>query len=362
MTVKQSDDVSKQLDSDVLIQKPQPVWNGDRHTRRANAALIVLVSDKDLAKIQKSIRAVEDRFNRNFAYPWIFFSAEPLSAKFKRETSSLASGEVVYAQIPKEQWGYPSWIDQDLAAKKRKKMEQDGVFQGGSEEYRLRMRWNAGFFFRHEALKGYDYYWRVEPDMSFFCDLPYDPFLHMKDNGYKYGYILAVNEHMATIETLWSVTKDFISKNKALVPKYNSMKFLSYNNGEEYNGCHFWSNFEIGDLSFFRSENYIKFFEHLDRAGGFFYERWGDAPVHSIALSMFLAKEQIYHFDDLGYSYPGAQYCPQNQAIADKCMCNPKDSAHQPDGWGHCTMELASRVPNTPEEYLRKLLPASRFP
>jgi hypothetical protein len=39
-------------------------------------------------------------------------------------------------------------------------------------------------------------------------------------------------------------------------------------------GCHFWSNFEIGRLAFFRSEAYLQFFEHLDQAGGFFYERW----------------------------------------------------------------------------------------
>ena len=35
-----------------------------------------------------------------------------------------------------------------------------------------------------------------------------------------------------------------------------------------------WSNFEIGDLNFWRSEAYMKFFEHLDEAGGFYYERW----------------------------------------------------------------------------------------
>lgn len=38
-------------------------------------------------------------------------------------------------------------------------------------------------------------------------------------------------------------------------------------------GCHFWSNFEIGRLSFFRSAPYLQLFDHLDRAGGFFYER-----------------------------------------------------------------------------------------
>jgi mannosyltransferase len=43
--------------------------------------------------------------------------------------------------------------------------------------------------------------------------------------------------------------------------------------GENYNMCHFWSNFEIARLDFFRSERYEKFFEMMDRSGGFWTER-----------------------------------------------------------------------------------------
>lgn len=45
----------------------------------------------------------------------------------------------------------------------------------------------------------------------------------------------------------------------------------------------------------------MDYFEHLDKAGGFFYERWGDAPVHSIAASLFLPKDQIHFFDDIAF-------------------------------------------------------------
>lgn len=49
--------------------------------------------------------------------------------------------------------------------------------------------------------------------------------------------------------------------------------------------CSVWSNFEIADMRFWRSKAYSDFFEFLDQKGGFFYERWGDAPVHSIGRS-----------------------------------------------------------------------------
>ena len=33
-----------------------------------------------------------------------------------------------------------------------------------------------------------------------------------------------------------------------------------------------WSNFEIGDLDLWRGEAYSKYFEFLDKKGGFYYE------------------------------------------------------------------------------------------
>jgi mannosyltransferase len=43
--------------------------------------------------------------------------------------------------------------------------------------------------------------------------------------------------------------------------------------GENYNMCHFWSNFEIVNLSWYRSKEYNDFFEMMDRSGGFWMER-----------------------------------------------------------------------------------------
>jgi len=72
-----------------------------------------------------------------------------------------------------------------------------------------------------------------------------------------------------------------------------------------YSTCHFWSNFEIADMNFWRGKKYEDYFNHLDRAGGFFYERWGDAPVHSIALAMMEDKNKIhwYVFSPLPVSF-----------------------------------------------------------
>lgn len=88
------------------------------------------------------------------------------------------------------------------------------------------------------------------------------------------GWTLSLHEYQQTIPTLWDTVRSFMHDYQLLIPKNNLLNFVSDDGGRTYNMCHFWSNFEIGSLDFFRSATYLRFFEYLDRKGGFFYERW----------------------------------------------------------------------------------------
>lgn len=89
-----------------------------------------------------------------------------------------------------------------------------------------------------------------------------------------------------------------------------------------------WSNFEIGNLNWLRSNAYIDYFTSLDRDGGFFYERWGDAPVHSIAAALLLPKDQIHFFNDIAYYHVPFTHCPSQEQlrIDNKCHCKPSEN------------------------------------
>lgn len=60
-------------------------------------------------------------------------------------------------------------------------------------------------------------------------------------------------EGAATIPTLWAETQSFMRARPELIPKNNMLDFVTTRGGD-YNLCHFWSNFELGDLRFFRSK------------------------------------------------------------------------------------------------------------
>lgn len=319
---------------------------------RVNATFVTLARNTDLWEIARSIRQVEDRFNRNYNYDWVFLNDKPFDDNFKKVTSSLVSGKTHYGEIPNEHWSFPPWIDEKKAEAVREDMRQRKIIYGDSVSYRHMCRFESGFFFRHPLMMNYEYYWRVEPSVELFCDLHYDPFRVMKDNKKKYSFVLSLYEYVETIPTLWESTKKFMRNHPEHIAKDNSMSFLSDDGGETYNKCHFWSNFEIGNLDWLRSNAYVDFFESLDRDGGFFYERWGDAPVHSIAAGLLLNKDEIHFFNDIAYYHVPFTHCPTGEDLRLKlrCHCNPQDNfdwkgysctsrffelngMEKPDGW-----------------------------
>ncbi|KAI4133003.1 MAG: hypothetical protein LQ338_000471 [Usnochroma carphineum] len=295
---------------------------------RANATFVTLARNSDLWEIVKSIRQVEDRFNRNYHYDWVFLNDKPFDSTFKAVTSSLISGKTHYGEISKEHWSFPEHIDQDKARKVREDMAQRKIIYGDSVSYRHMCRFESGFFFQHPLMKQFEWYWRVEPSIELYCDIGYDTFKYMRDHGKKYSFVLSLYEYVETIPTLWDSVKTFMKEHPEHIAEGNSMEWLSDDKGETYNHCHFWSNFEIGNLDWLRSQAYTDYFDRLDKDGGFFYERWGDAPVHSIAAALLLQKEEIHFFNDIAYYHVPFTHCPTGEQfkLDHKCSCNPKDN------------------------------------
>ena len=102
--------------------------------------------------------------------------------------------------------------------------------------------------------------------------------------------------------------------------------------------------YKIASVKFMRSEGYQSYFKYLDEAGGFFYERlvlrthsfffylaklniyrWGDAPIHSIAVALMLKRSDVHWFYDIGYKHDFFEHCPTEEKwlLQSKCYCDP---------------------------------------
>lgn len=126
----------------------------------------------------------------------------------------------------------------------------------------------------------------------------------MRDNNLKYGFNMNILDDARSFPSLWSRTRSFINAHPELIHPDADLDWLldSHNSGD-YNNCQFFSNFEIGSLNFFRGESNEKYFDWLDRGGGFYYERFGDAPIHTLSVAMFVPKSEIWFFRDIGYQH-----------------------------------------------------------
>ncbi|KAI7855640.1 glycolipid 2-alpha-mannosyltransferase-domain-containing protein [Circinella umbellata] len=308
-------------------------WNEYRTTRNfdpddpVNACFVILVRNSELEGIKSSIKQMESTFNNKYNYPYVFLNDDDFTEEFIEETKKLGKAEKFYGKLDEQMWGYPDFINQSVAAEQRQKMVETNVPYADSESYRHMCRFQSGFFFRHPLLDGYEYYWRVEPEVDFLCEIDYDVFKFMRNNGKKYAFTLTFTEFVATIPTLWDTVKDFRRDHPEIIkrfpPKEKSLwKFITDDDGKTYNTCHFWTNFEIAALDLWRSNEYLQFFNYLDQSGGFFYERWGDAPVHSIAAAMMLRKEEFHFFHDMGYRHTSVLHCPADEITLKKCSCN----------------------------------------
>ena len=208
---------------------------------KMNATFVSLTRNTDLWDIADSIRNVEDRFNRNYHYDWVFLNDKPFDETFKKVTTGLVSGTARYGIIGKDHWSFPDFIDQDKAKAVREDMAERKIIYGDSISYRHMCRFESGFFFRQPLMNEYEWYWRVEPSIKLFCDIAYDPFVFMAENKKKYSFVISLFEYAETIPTIWDSAKKFMKLHPEHIPEGNSMDWLSNDDGETYNHCHFVS-------------------------------------------------------------------------------------------------------------------------
>ena len=111
---------------------------------RENATIVMLARNKERQGATRSVKSLEKHFNRWFHYPIVFLNDEPWKEDFIDALTKVASGNVTFEQIPKGSWGFPDWMDQDMAKESMKKQKDRGVLYGGLESYHHMCRFYSG--------------------------------------------------------------------------------------------------------------------------------------------------------------------------------------------------------------------------
>ncbi|KAG0341775.1 alpha 1,2-mannosyltransferase 2.4.1 [Podila horticola] len=258
---------------DLVAGSDEPIYE----VERANGALVVFTSEEQIQDARQTVRDMEDRFNRGRNYPWVILSALPLTERSKLLTAQLTKGTMTFGTVPKAHYRLPKSIDVGKSMAK----DRDLIFAGVNMNRtaiseRHRWRYLSGFLARHELLDGYEFFWRVDPGLEVFCDIEEDPMLEMKKNG-------------------------------------------------QNTTCTFGVQNSIGRVDFFRSPEYLAFFDAIEHEGLIYYEKFTDAIVTTLGVSLLLPKSQILHLGGMGWATVSNEwsYCPHAPELNARCHCNP---------------------------------------
>jgi mannosyltransferase len=107
----------------------------------------MLARNSEVKGAVSSVRSVQEQFNDNFGYPWVFLNDEEWSKDFKQKVSRAVgkNADVKFEVVPKEMWGYPEWIDQERARSSMQDMKNRGIQYGGQESYHHMCRFQSGY-------------------------------------------------------------------------------------------------------------------------------------------------------------------------------------------------------------------------
>ena len=233
-------------------------------------------------------------FNDKFRYPVIIFHTGDMTNETEIILSEVQSRELIFIQeitfeIPKF---FP---------------EREKIYCPGSLGYRHMCRFHANTVYLHPIMQDLEYAWRLDDDSLLLGPaINYDVFAFMEEHQLIYGYRFIDDDWESCVIGLWEAVYGYRKQNSIdgqFIDKWWKPKM-------------FYNNFEISRVSFWMSEEYRRFITYIDRVGGLYQYRWGDAPIKSLALALFVSPVKILKFDNIGYRHqkkrlPGRSITPK---------------------------------------------------
>lgn len=269
------------------------------------AAIVCLTQDTPVRRVylQTTLYLLFRSFNERCKYPVLVFHEGDFSEENIAAIRAGIPGDlgslVQFVCVDADDFRLPASVTDDIVVA-NKIIVPDARDLG----YRTMCRW----WIRHSAkyLEPYEYYMRIDDD-SFIEDvLDYDPFEVMRDSGTDYAANLVHIEHPLNALGLLQISSELlgrIERVRALflhgqvaetVEPHNLAMFLTrvpdnlvrhVDPSSVSAPIIYYNNFHVARTSVWGHPTITAYFEEIDRSGGIYHFRWGDAALQTIALA-----------------------------------------------------------------------------
>lgn len=239
------------------------LFNGRRHTWMARA-----------------LESIYANFNKRFHYPVIIFYEEQ-DLEHLEEVRMHSENEVYIQEV---RFKPPSFLSQPIP---------EDIECESKVGYRFMCHFHAKMVYQEPIIQGLDYLLRLDDDSIIRQPIPYDVFKYMQENDLWYGYRAVQSEPSRCVKGLHTAASYYVNVTHIIPEFFNTWPLRDT----------YYTNFEISNTKIWFSQNYKDFIEYIDRLGGIFYLRWGDAPIKTLGVTMFVPLNKTHLFEDIHYNH-----------------------------------------------------------
>jgi hypothetical protein len=253
---------------------------------------LVRSSDEDIEMFNQSLSLLEKNLLKYTSGTDILVFVEDSFELYKEKV--VTDLDLQYHTIQFEVPDYPKEIADQIPEFFPHPTHGNGPIEWGhpgfSMGYRHMCRMFSGELYNFDVIRKYNYYLRLDTDSYIHTPLNYDIFDWAKNNNCYYGFIAPAvqTDNPKVIEGLWEFVKESYPNN---IPE----------------GMMFYTNFELGKVDWFLTSPYMEFYNKIDKSGGIYTKRWGDAPIKFLGVNLFMPQENIQPVTGFTYQH-GAVY------------------------------------------------------
>ena len=248
---------------------------------KPKAAIYFLVQVDRVASIAHSLQHLNKYFTRNFPCPIILFHESNWNKTHADIVRQSTNDSLFFQEVHLET---PSFL-------KNTAPSVPPCAVNPEIGYRHMCRFNAKSVYEHPIIQGFEFLFRLDDDSLIQSSITYDVFEHMKINNLVYGYKDIQVDSEICVTGLWDAAGDYIQRNQISATFFKEWNYLDI----------FYNNFEISRLDLWLSKEYREYIEYIDCLGGIYFHRWGDAPIKTLALSMFVPEDKLHQYSDIMY-------------------------------------------------------------
>jgi Glycolipid 2-alpha-mannosyltransferase len=263
-----------------------------------SAAIVYLAGglDEDIFQLNQSLVKLDKHFISRHSYPVIILH-DDFNSSTRTKLGSALTFQPVFRKVQLEM----SHQDQQVFGLNLSTMHSTWISRGKWNYQNMCRFWFKSILLETSPISDYDVIVRFDTDSVLTKSVPSNFIAEFIDGGFYYGFNQVSQDCLPYSDGLGGLAQSFAA-NLSGAP-VNALLWASV---KSHTQCVplFYNNFEMLSLRFFREhEGVRKWLDAVDRNGGIYRSRWGDAPLRYTTAALFVPLEKIKEFNPSKFPY-----------------------------------------------------------